>query len=70
MVCLGLLGYWSLLLIGPFLTIIAWSIIIAVALHPIFDWLCAKLRGHRILAAVAITVFSLLVILGPRHGSV
>ena len=64
-VCLGLLGYWSLLLIGPFLTIIAWSIVIAVALHPIFDWLCARLRGHRILAAATITVFSLLVILGP-----
>jgi len=64
-VCLGLLGYWSLLLIGPFLTIIAWSIIIAVALHPIFHWLCAKLHGHRTLAAVAITVFSLFVILGP-----
>jgi predicted PurR-regulated permease PerM len=64
-VCLGLLAYWSLLLIGPFLTIIAWSIIIAVALYPIFDWLRAKLHGHRILAAATITVFSLLVILGP-----
>ena len=30
-VCLGFLGYWSLILIRPFLTIIVWSIIIAVA---------------------------------------
>jgi predicted PurR-regulated permease PerM len=64
-VCLGLLGYWALILIRPFLTIIVWSIIIAVALYPSFDWLCAKLHGHRAVAAAAITLLSLLVILGP-----
>ena len=64
-VCLGFLGYWSLILIRPFLTIIVWSIIIAVALYPIFDWLSAKLYGHRALAAIAITILSLLVMLGP-----
>jgi len=65
LVCLGLLAYWSFVLISPFLTIIAWSIILAVALYPIFDWLSAKLHGHRALAAVAITVFTFLVMLGP-----
>jgi predicted PurR-regulated permease PerM len=64
-VCLGLLGYWSLILIRPFLTIIVWSIIIAVALYPIFDWLSAKLYGHRALGAIAITVFTFFVMLGP-----
>jgi hypothetical protein len=64
-VCLGLLGYWSLILIRPFLTIIVWSIIIAVALYPIFDWLSAKLYRHRALAAVAITGFTFFVMLGP-----
>jgi predicted PurR-regulated permease PerM len=63
--CLGLLGYWSLILIRPFLTIIVWSIIIAVALYPIFDWLSAKLYGHRALAAIVVTVFALFVMLGP-----
>jgi predicted PurR-regulated permease PerM len=63
--CLGVLAYWSLMLIGPFLTIIVWSIIIAVALYPIFDWLSAKLYGHRALVAIAITGLSLLVMLGP-----
>jgi hypothetical protein len=38
-VCLGLLGYLSLILIRPFLTIIIWSIIITVALYPILEWL-------------------------------
>jgi predicted PurR-regulated permease PerM len=64
-VCLGLLGYWSLILLQPFLTIIVWSIIISVALYPIFDWLSAKLYGRRALPAVAITVFTLFVMLGP-----
>ena len=65
MVCLGLLGYWSLLLLRPFLAIIVWSIIISVALYPIFDWLSAKLYGRRALVAVSITVFTLFVMLGP-----
>ena len=65
LVCLGLLAYWALILISPFLTIIVWSIIIAVALYPIFDWLSTKLHGHRALAAITITLFSLLVIFGP-----
>src|SRR6516165_8682561 len=64
-VCLGLLGYWSLILIGPFLTIILWSIIITVALYPIFDWLSRKLFNHRVLAAVTITIFTLFVMVGP-----
>jgi predicted PurR-regulated permease PerM len=64
-VCLGFLAYWSLILIRPFLTIIVWSIIIAVALYPIFDWLSAKFYGHRALAASVITILSLLVMLGP-----
>src|SRR5215510_8120436 len=64
-VCLGFLAYWSLILVRPFLTIIVWSIIIAVALYPIFDWLSAKLYGRRALAAIAITVFTFFVMLGP-----
>jgi len=47
------------------LTIIVWSIIITVALYPIFDWLSAKLYGQRALAAVAITVITFLLMLGP-----
>jgi predicted PurR-regulated permease PerM len=63
--CLGLLGYWTLILIKPFLTIMIWSAIIAVALYPIFDWLARRLRRFRVLAAIAITLLSLLVMLGP-----
>ena len=48
----------------PFLTIIVWSIIISVALYPM-GWLSVNLCGHRALAAVAITVFTLFMMLGP-----
>jgi predicted PurR-regulated permease PerM len=62
--CLALLAYWSWLLLQPFLTIIIWSVIFAVALYPVFDWLAARLH-YRALAAAAITIFSLVVIFGP-----
>jgi predicted PurR-regulated permease PerM len=63
--CLALLVYWSWLLLRPFLSIIVWSVIFAVALYPVFDWLAVRLRGHRGLAAAAITIFSLILIFGP-----
>jgi predicted PurR-regulated permease PerM len=65
LVCLGLVGYWAFILIKPFLTIVIWSTIIAVALYPIFEWLSARFVGHRALAATIITVCSLVVMLGP-----
>jgi len=63
--CLALLAYWSWLLLQPFLSIIIWSVIFAVALYPVFDWLAGRLGGHRGLAAAAITIFSLVLIFGP-----
>jgi predicted PurR-regulated permease PerM len=65
LVCLGLLAYWALILIRPFLTILIWSVVIAVALYPLFDWLSTRLHGRRVLAAVTITLASLVVMLGP-----
>ena len=65
LVCLGLIGYWAFILISPFLTIVIWSTVIAVALYPIFEWLSAKFVGHRALAAAVITLCSLIVIIGP-----
>jgi predicted PurR-regulated permease PerM len=63
--CLAILIYWSLLLVQPFLTIIVWSIILSVALYPVFDWLASRLGLPRVLAAALITLFSLAVMLGP-----
>jgi hypothetical protein len=61
---IGLLIYWSLRVIGPFVTVALWSAILVVALYPIFDWLSRSLRSPR-LAASLITLLCLAVVIGP-----
>jgi predicted PurR-regulated permease PerM len=61
---LALLGYWSLKVIGPFITVALWSAILTVALYPLFDWLARKL-GSRRLAATLITLLCLMIVIGP-----
>jgi predicted PurR-regulated permease PerM len=61
---LGLLGYFALKIIGPFLTVALWSAILAVALYPLFARLAHRL-GSRRLAAAVITLVCLLVVIGP-----
>ena len=62
---LGLLLYWSLVLVRPFLSIVIWSVVLTVALYPAFEWTTHQLGHRRRLAAVLITVSSLLIIIGP-----
>jgi len=61
---LGLLAYWSLKVIGPFVTVLLWSGILTVALYPAFEWL-ARVTGSKPLAASILTVLSLMIVLGP-----
>jgi predicted PurR-regulated permease PerM len=62
---LGLLVYWSFVIVRPFLTLVLWSLILTVALYPAFDWTARRLGGRRKLAAVIITLVSLAVVTGP-----
>lgn len=59
------LAYWSFVLVRPFLPIMVWSVVLAVALYPIFASLAALLGGRRRPAAALITVLGLLVVIGP-----
>ncbi len=62
---LVLLFYWSFVLLRPFVSILVWSVMLAVALYPAFDWLSAHL-GHRPrTAAILVTLIVLSVFLGP-----
>jgi predicted PurR-regulated permease PerM len=62
---LALLFYWSFVLLRPFISILVWSVMLAVALYPAFDWLSAHL-GHRPrIAAFLTTLIVLAVFLGP-----
>jgi predicted PurR-regulated permease PerM len=62
---LGLLLYLAFTLIQPFITIAIWSVVLTVALYPVYDWMVQHLGGRRVLAAVLLTLISLLIIIGP-----
>ena len=62
---LGLLLYASVTLITPFITVVIWSVILTVALYPFYEWVARRLGGRRRLAAVVLTLFNLLVVIGP-----
>jgi len=62
---LALLVYWALIILLPLLAMMIWSVIIAVALYPVFAWLAAALGGRRRLAAVVVTLICLLIVVGP-----
>jgi predicted PurR-regulated permease PerM len=62
---LGLLLYWSFLLVSPFTTIAAWSVVLTVALYPVYDWMVIRLGGRRRLAAALLTFVCLMIVIGP-----
>ena len=65
---LGLLAcviYWSYILILPFVPILLWSTILAVALYPMFDALSRLLGGRPAVSATLITILGLSIVIGP-----
>ena len=62
---LALLLYWSFTLVRPFIPILAWALVLAVALYPVYDWLAERLGNRRRLAALVITLASFAVVVGP-----
>lgn len=62
---LALLIFWSIVIIRPFIAVIIWSTILAVALYPIFDRLSILIGGRRKLAAAIVTTVCLLILIGP-----
>lgn len=65
---LGLLAfliYWTILLIRPFVPVLAWSIVLAVALYPVFSFLSKLLGCRPKLAAAILTLINLGIVIGP-----
>ena len=62
---LGLFVYWSLQIIGPFVMVVVWSVILTVATYPVYSWLEVRLGRRGGLAALLITLFGFVIILGP-----
>jgi predicted PurR-regulated permease PerM len=62
---LGLLIYACVLFLLPFISIIVWSVVLAVALYPVFKWISVRLGGRPRLAAALVTLLGLIVVIGP-----
>jgi predicted PurR-regulated permease PerM len=62
---LAFLLYWAVVLLRPFISIVVWSVVIAIALDPAFERVVRWLGGRRRLAAAVVTSMSLLVVVGP-----
>lgn len=56
---------WTYVLISPFVPILAWSLVLAVALNPGFRSLAKILGGRPKVAAAILTVISLAIVIGP-----
>jgi predicted PurR-regulated permease PerM len=62
---LALLIYWTFLVIRPFVPILAWGIVLTVALYPVFVRLAKFLGDRPRLAATILTVVNLGIVIGP-----
>jgi predicted PurR-regulated permease PerM len=65
---LGLLAfliYWAFVLVRPFVPILAWSFVLAVALYPVYGGLTKILGGRPKLAATIVTLVNLGIVIGP-----
>lgn len=65
LVVLGIVGAWCLQIVGPFVEIGLWAVILAVALHPAYSWLARVLGDRPRLAAGLFTLVMLAIVFGP-----
>lgn len=57
--------YWSYILILPFIAILVWSAVLAVALYPVYERLSRLLGGRPMVSATLITILGLAIAIGP-----
>lgn len=62
---LGLFVHWSLVLVRPFLPILLWAVILAVALAPVHRSIAARLGSRPAIAAIVLTIMTLALVIGP-----
>ena len=65
LVFIGLVAYWALKLVAPFVLLIVWSAILATAIYPIPVWLRRYLGGRSAPVSILLTILGLALILGP-----
>jgi len=62
---LALLILWTFVIIRPFVPILTWAAVLAVAFYPAFSWLAKQLGGRPRTAAVILTLITLGIVIGP-----
>jgi predicted PurR-regulated permease PerM len=62
---LSLLLMWCFDILRPFILILVWAIVIAIAVYPVHKFFVKILRGRKILAVVVLTLFMLSIIIIP-----
>ena len=64
---LVILAVWCLRIVAPFISIILWGMIIAVALYPLHESVAAKLGGQEKLSATLFVLLGLAILLVPSY---
>lgn len=59
------LGFLLYQILQPFFGPLAWALFIAFLVHPVHRWLVEKLRGRASVSAAALTLATLLIVIGP-----
>ena len=62
---IGVLAVLCYQVFSPFLTLMVWSIILAVTLYPLHQWLAHKVGGKQWLASTTLVIVGLLLIITP-----
>ncbi|MEQ8655373.1 MAG: AI-2E family transporter [Kiloniellales bacterium] len=65
LVVVGLVVAWCFVLLRPFVAVILWGIILAIALYPIYLKLRGWFGGRGKLASVLLTLVGIIIIVGP-----
>lgn len=56
---------WCFNILSPFGTILIWGTVIALAVYPAYSYIVKVLKGRKVLAALAITIFMVCILLVP-----
>jgi predicted PurR-regulated permease PerM len=62
---LFILLYWCYTIVKPFIDILLWSVIFAIALYPMYNWIRGRLKGKKTISSVIIVLIMLVVLAVP-----
>jgi predicted PurR-regulated permease PerM len=58
---------WCLMILAPFATTLLWAVILAVAVHPLFEWMARRMGGRKGFAATVLVLTGLAIVAVPGY---